>query len=154
MNPISRLFVGSSFMIVAASLVGCGGSKPVAEPGSPITGTITVSGKPPGTYCSVQFVSVANPSENGSGGVDPTGRYSARVPLGRCKVALILGASGGDKYQGKGGAFPKAGEGAKTGSGPPKMAGSVDVPEKLQNPETSGIEVDVVVGKTLDIDFK
>ena len=159
MLSLSKLVVGFSVIACGMVLAGCGGPKPPSEPGSPISGTITVGGKPPGTYCSVQFVSVANASETGSGGVDPTGRYGARVPLGKCKVALVMGAASTSsnpaaQYQAKGGAFPKAGQGDNKSSGPPKMAGAVDVPKQFQNPETSGIEVEVVAGKPLDIDFK
>gem|GEM_PF-4928383 len=154
MTALPGLTIRLSLFAGFAALVGCGGgTKSDPLPGTPISGKITIDGKPPGTYCSVQFVSVANPSDTGSGGVDPSGMYGSRVPPGRCKVALTFGSGGGSGGK-AGGAFPKGNEGGNKASGPPKMAGSVELPAKFQKPETSGIEVDVVAGKPLDIDFK
>jgi hypothetical protein len=137
-------------------------------PGHQIKGKVTINGKEPGTYANVEFVSVSNPSETGSAGFDPAGNFAGRVPLGRCKVCIKVGASAGPP--GGGGAFPKGGGpggagfpkgGGPTGppgggSGPtgPPLTKGADIPKKFTNVKTSGIEVDVVDGQDVNIDFK
>lgn len=150
-------------------VTGCGDKPADTLPGNPVKGKVTVNGKEPGTFCSIEFVSSANPSESGSAGVEPSGVYGGRVPLGKCKVALKLGGppagssgGGGNPYAKGGAGFSKGGGptgppgGAGNGgapTGPPQTKGS-DIPKKFQDVKTSGIEVEVVAGQDLNIDFK
>ena len=152
--------VCSAFVFGLILLTGCGGPPAESSPGHPVNGKVTINGKEPGTFASIVFVSVANPSETGSAGVEPSGIFSGRVPLGKCKVALQIG--GPPTGPGGGGAFPKGGgptgppggSGGPGGSnGPPLMKGA-EIPKKFQDVKTSGIEVDVVEGKDVNIDFK
>ena len=147
-------------------VTGCGDKPPETLPGHPVKGKVTVNGKEPGTYANLEFVSVANPSESGGGNLDPAGNFSGRVPLGKCKVALKIGSgggppggsSGGNPY-GKGGSMtkgptgPPPGAGGNSGGAPALMKGA-EIPKKFQDVKTSGMEVDVVEGKDLNIDFK
>ena len=156
----------SAFVVLLGGLAACGcADAPVdsTPPGEPVSGKITVDGKPPGTYASVEFVSVADPTNKAQAGVDPSGNFSGRAPLGKCKVALKTGGnsgggSGGPSSRPPGaGGPPPSGPPAKTGDGksggPPKMAGS-EITAKMQDPDKSGVEVDVIKGQKLDIDFK
>ncbi len=149
----------------AAWLIGSGCNKPVDPlPGNPVKGKVSINGKPPNTYCSIEFVSVSNPEDKGEAGVDPSGTFSGRVPLGKCKVALKVSGPGGGMTSGpsgKGsppGGFPKGGAGGPGGPGgataPPKMQGATDIPIKFTDVKTSGIIVEVVLNQDLDIDFK
>ncbi len=164
---------GCIAVLSAAWLIGSGCNKPTDPlPGNPVKGKVSINGKPPNTYCSIEFVSVSNPEDKGEAGVDPSGTFAGRVPLGKCKVALkVSGAGGGGMTSGppggKGtppGGFPKGGAGASGSPGgptgpagataPPKMQGATEIPVKFTDVKTSGITVDVVLNQDLDIDFK
>jgi hypothetical protein len=154
-------------LVAMIALAGC--SNPPAEtmPGTMVKGKVTVSGKEPATYCLIKFQSVSNPTDSNSGSVDPTGRYSGRAPLGKCKVCLEVGGGGSPSGNsssnpyGKGGAMSKGPTGPPPGAGgsgggssaPPLMKGA-EIPKKFTDVKTSGIEVTVVEGQDLDIDFK
>jgi len=153
----------SAFCVLLTGLAafGCADApKDEALPGEPISGKITVDGKQPGTYASLEFVSVADPSLKGQAGVDPGGNFSGRAPLGKCKVALKTGAAASSGPPGASGSRPGSGgppppSAMKSGdpTGPPKMAGS-EITAKMQDPNKSGVEVDIVKDKKLEIDFK
>ena len=153
----------------AAWLIGLGCNKPADPlPGHPVKGKVSINGKAPNTYCSIEFVSVSDPEDKGEAGVDPSGTYAGRVPLGKCKVALKVSTPGGGGMtsgpSGKGsppGGFPKGGPGGPAGPGgpggataPPKTQGATDIPVKFTDVKTSGITVEVVLNQDLDIDFK
>ena len=167
-KPYINMAVGLSLLASILAISGCG--EPPAEtiPGQPVQGKLTINGKEPGTYAAVDFVSVDNSNETGSGTVDPTGRFTARAPLGKCKVAIRVGASQGGLKSNPGGSNYMKGGGGPTGpppgvggsggpgggqSGPAAMKGA-DIPKKFTDLKTSGVIVDVVAGQELNIDFK
>jgi hypothetical protein len=155
-----------AFLVGAALLTGCGDKPAETLPGHQVKGKVTFSSKAPGTFASIEFVSSSNPSETGSAGFDPSGNFAGRVPLGKCKVALKIG--GPPTGPGGGGAFPKGGGGFPKGGGPtgpppgvggppgsngPPLMKGAEIPKKFTDPKTSGIEVTVVEGEDLNIDF-
>ncbi|MFQ3593054.1 MAG: hypothetical protein SNJ82_07675 [Gemmataceae bacterium] len=165
-----------SFFLLLGLIVGCG-SKDI-PPGELVSGTVTIKGKAPGTYATLEFVSASDPSKKGGGSVDPTGKFNGQAPEGRVKVAIKVGM--GPTKGASGPQFPKGGPppgqgnpygpGAPGGpptpgapgpdggkmTGPPKMAGAVEIPANAQDPQKSGVEIDVPKGgaKELTIDFK
>ena len=169
MSKRRQMFMSCTAFVLGCSLLsGCGDPPAESLPGHPVKGKVTVNGKELGTYCSIEFVSVSNPSETGNAGAEPSGNYGGRVPLGKCKVALKVGgpqgggSGGSSNPYAKGGAgFSKGPTGPPQGSGgnssgataPPLMKGA-EIPKKFMDVKTSGVEVTVVEGQDLDIDFK
>jgi hypothetical protein len=170
--PYSRHGLG---LLLLGIMVGCGTKEvPVGEP---VSGTLTIKGKAPGTFATLEFVSASDPSKKGGGSVDPTGKFSGQAPEGRVKVGIKVGMGptkgptgpqfpkgGGPPGQGNpygpgapGGPTPGAPgpDGGKM-SGPPKMVGAVEIPTNAQDPQKSGVEIDVPKGgaKDLTLDFK
>ena len=165
------ILLGSGVAFMTMLVAGCSEKAPETLSGHAVSGKITINGKEPATYCSMEFVSSTNSSETGSAGVEPSGSYSGRVPLGKCKVALKVSggppsggsggssnpyARGGSGYsKGGGPSGPPAGSGGPgSGSGGPPLMRGAEIPKKFQDVKTSGIEVDVIDGQALNIDFK
>jgi hypothetical protein len=158
-----------AFLFGAALLTGCSEKPAETLPGHQVKGKVTFSGKEPGTFASLVFVSANDANETGSAGMDPSGVFSGRVPLGKCKVAVKVG--GAPTGPGGGGGFPKGGGGPGGGgfpkgggpTGPPGGAGGgsngpmapkgLTIPQKFTDPKTSGVEVNIVDGEDVNIDF-
>ncbi|HEX4606894.1 MAG TPA: hypothetical protein VH092_01690 [Urbifossiella sp.] len=100
-----KLTVRIGSLIVLLAVAGCGSSKP---PRAPVTGKVTVAGKAPLTGGAIRFEWVGDPTEVGSGIIDPTGAYEVSdAPVGECKVIienayLQAGAGGGGGIMEKG----------------------------------------------------
>ena len=165
MPPIRQLPV----LVFMASFLLMGCSPPSAEPlpGTPIHGKVSIGGKEPKTYLSFEFVSISDPSQTGSGGVDPQGNYSARVPLGKCKVwiktSMGSGPPGGGGQSGGGqppGAFPKGGGPGGSGgqsavAAPPKLKDATEIPKRYLDLKTTDMQVEILSAEQeLNIDFK
>ena len=169
-----NITISSALLLGAMTIIGCGEKPQETLPGHPVKGKVTVNGKEPGTYASIEFVSVANPSETGSAGLDPSGNFAGRVPLGKCKVAIKVGAGGGppggggsgggssnpygNSSKGGGPTGPPPGAGGSGGpgggSGGPPLSKGAEIPKKFQDVKTSGIQVEVIDGQDVNIDFK
>jgi hypothetical protein len=80
---------GAAILLGAMSLTGCGDSGP---PTGTVSGTVTAAGKP---VASATVMFSIKKGGSGSGMTDDEGKYSAQVPLGDAKVAVI--APPGDK---------------------------------------------------------
>lgn len=79
---VSRLW-GSVVVLGMVCLTGCGDSGP---PTGTVTGTVTAAGKP---VANATVLFSANKGGNGSGMTDEQGKYTAQVPLGDAKVAVL-----------------------------------------------------------------
>ncbi|MGL6075521.1 MAG: hypothetical protein ACRC8S_15310 [Fimbriiglobus sp.] len=151
---------------VAALALGCSSPPPNEElPGEPVSGKVTVDGKNPNTYATILFVSVSDPSQTATAGLEPSGNFRGRAPLGKCKVALKISSgpgSGGGNMSSKGGSKGPPPGGPPTGApsggnknaAPPKMSGAVDITPKMLDPNKSGVEVEVVPNADLTLEFK
>jgi len=133
-----------------AGIAGC------SEPQTALSGKVTYKDKPvPGG--SVVFVSSEDASKQARAEIKPDGMYScSTVPLGNLKVAVLPAAKSASKMMPKGAKKPAIADDNPLS----KVYGSggaeyVNIPEALQNPETSKITVKVDADtKTFDIPLK
>ena len=129
-----KRFLNVALLLVGLALsfaTGCGPDQPaIKEQGEPVSGKVTLKGKSPTTYGSIEFYSVADMNRKTVAGVEPNGNFSGLAPQGKVRAVYVANT-------------------------PPVNSGGTTKSSSAKDPAKFGIELDIPAGgaKDLVIDF-